>query len=38
MKKNYTIEKCGRGYEVMLDGKPFLYFNTKRLAKKFIKE
>lgn len=33
----YTMEKRGRGYEVLRDGQYAGYFRTKRLAKKFIK-
>lgn len=37
-RKDYTVVKCGRGYEVLLNGEFFLYFRTKRLAKKFVKD
>jgi hypothetical protein len=33
----YTMEKCGRGYEVFRNGIAIGYFRTKRLAKKYMK-
>jgi len=37
MSDTYTIAKSARGYKILLYGEPFLYFRTKRLAKKFLK-